>query len=202
MDPFLGFAKDFKCIKASYAASFGTEFWEYTEKQTRDCKSLIKNFKKISVREPSGIDLCKKYLGVEADLVLDPTLLLSKVDYIKLIDSTPKYCDKPFLAAYVLNGNENIKRRIATKAIELNLAPVYINADSDAKLTVEQWLSIFRDSDYVITDSFYGSLFSFIFEKKFDFISNQERGASRFKVIEELLKQRGIEERRTTSYNY
>lgn len=202
MDPFLGFAKDFKGIKASYAASFGTEFWEYTEKQTRDCKSLIKNFKKVSVREPSGIDLCKKYLGVEADLVLDPTLLLSKVDYMELIDSTPKYCDKPFLAAYVLNGNDNISQKVKQKAAELNLKPIIFTADCDASLAIEQWLSIFRDADYIITDSFHGSIFSFIFNKDFEYVANNKRGASRFKVIENLLIEKNTDLLRSKCIDY
>ena len=45
---------------------------------------------------------------------------------------------------------------------------------------MEEWLSIFRDAEYVITDSFHGTVFSIINHKPFISIANEDRGASRF----------------------
>ena len=75
-----------KVKKLSYAASFGVDSWEFTPEETSKCSSLIKNFDAVSVREDSGVALCKTYLGATATHVLDPTLLLSKEDYLKLIE--------------------------------------------------------------------------------------------------------------------
>src|SRR5690606_26995758 len=73
---YLDFLKDNNQIKKlAYASSFGTAEWEYTTEQTEKCKTLAKQFHAISVREHTGVDLCREKLGVEAIQLLDPTLL-------------------------------------------------------------------------------------------------------------------------------
>lgn len=201
-DMFFRFAKDINCPKLSYAASFGTDIWEFDELQTKKCKELISKFNLVSVREPNGITLCKEKLGVDAIQVLDPTLLLEKQDYLNLIEKTPRLCEKPFLAAYFLDLNKNLKEKIIQKANERHLEAMILSADTTASLTMEQWLSIFRDADYIFTDSFHGSVFSFIFGKKFEYVTNETRGASRFKVIEDLLATESIDEQRKMSIKY
>lgn len=201
-DMFFRFAQDVNCPKLSYAASFGTDVWEFDDSQTKNCKELILKFNLVSVREPSGITLCKEKLCVDAVQVLDPTLLLDKQDYLNLIKDTPRLCEKPFLAAYVLDLNKVLKEKIIKKAEELHLEPLILSADTSASLTIEQWISMFRDADYIFTDSFHGSVFSFIFGRKFEFVTNETRGASRFKVIEDLIASQSIDEQRKMSIKY
>lgn len=81
---YLDFAKEWKIKRIAYAASFGTEEWEYTGEQTNNCAALLKKFNAVSVRESSGVQLCSDNFGVKAEHVLDPTMLLCKEDYIKL----------------------------------------------------------------------------------------------------------------------
>ena len=57
---------------------------------------------------------------------------------------------------------------------------------------VEEWINGFMSADYIITDSFHGTLFSIIFNKKFISIGNKRRGLSRFTSI---LKQLDLEDR-------
>ena len=47
-------------------------------------------------------------------------------------------------------------------------------------MPVEQWLCGFRDAKMIVTDSFYGCVFSIIFHKPFIAIANSERGMTRF----------------------
>ena len=82
---FLGFAKEWNVHRISYAASFGTDEWEYTPEQTMIVRELIKKFAAVSVREKSGRDLCQKNLGINAEHLLDPTMLLSKEDWLNLV---------------------------------------------------------------------------------------------------------------------
>ena len=82
---YLDFVEKKTVKKIAYAASFGVEQWEYTSKQTKRCAELAKFFDLISVREDSGVDLCRNYLDVDAIHVLDPTMLLQKNDYIDII---------------------------------------------------------------------------------------------------------------------
>ena len=62
------------------------------------------------------------------------------------------------------------------KKLEVRL----FSADANLALTVEYWLSSFRDANYVITDSFHGTVFSIIFRKPFISIVNKKRGSDRF----------------------
>jgi hypothetical protein len=57
---------------------------------------------------------------------------------------------------------------------------------------IEEWLSAFRDCDFVVTDSFHGTVFSIIYNKQFFVLGNPERGQSRF---ETLLGHFGLENR-------
>lgn len=78
-------SKDKRIKRIAYASSFGVDDWEYSAEETKKCAKLSKLFDGISVREQSGIDLCKDHLGVDSELALDPTLLLNKDDYVTLI---------------------------------------------------------------------------------------------------------------------
>lgn len=168
--------------KIAYAASFGVDNWEYTEKQTRNCSKLAKRFDAISVREDSGVTLCKRYLHVNAVEVLDPTLLLDKEDYENICTETP-VCTDAFLASYVLDMTPEKNDFIHKLAMERGLSVRIFSADREATLSIEEWLSMFRDASYIVTDSFHGTVFSIIFNKPFISIGNKERGYSRFQSL-------------------
>ena len=57
---------------------------------------------------------------------------------------------------------------------------------------VENWLAGFRDSDFVVTDSFHACVFSILFHKPFFVIGNKARGMARFTS---LLGQFGLSDR-------
>ncbi len=200
-DMFLGFANDFPIKRISYAASFGVDEWEYTPKQTKVCSALAKKFNAISVREESGVKLCKEHLGVDATWVLDPTLLLKKEDYLKLCQEVPVNSSR-FMAVYVLNLNDSVKATYESIAKEKNLEVKYFAADANATLSVPEWLAMFRDASYVVTDSFHGTVFSIIFEKEFKCIYNETRGAARFESLLNLYNSGKLEEMREFSLNW
>lgn len=182
-DMFLKFAKHAKVKKIAYAASFGVDNWEYNRWQTIVSRNLVKRFNAVSVREESGVELCNKYLGVDAVHLLDPTLLLDKKDYNDLCSHIPVRQDR-FLAAYILNMTVEKQSFIENFARQRGLQvrcfkEAGMEKDGDA-ITVEEWLSMFRDADFVITDSFHGSVFSIIYQKDFLSFANILRGADRF----------------------
>ena len=107
-DAYLKFAEGWNIKRIAYAASFGTDEWEYTAAQTKECARLLKQFDAVSVREASGVDLCRKHFGVEARHVLDPTMLLTAEDYIRLFETagTPK--SPGTLLCYILDETPHI----------------------------------------------------------------------------------------------
>ncbi|HEC2597224.1 TPA: polysaccharide pyruvyl transferase family protein [Raoultella ornithinolytica] len=191
--------------KVSYAASFGVDLWEYTSSELSECKKLIASFDSISVRESIAVDMCQEFFEVDAEHVLDPTLLLSKDEYINLFEkyNMPSFKGKIF--SYVLDSDENKtafmdqissflnkeifttypKKHIKTESIISNISDYQFPS-------VEAWLKSFHDADFVVTDSFHGTVFAIIFNKPFIAICNKERGSARFKS---LLKMFSLEDR-------
>lgn len=190
---FFDFAQSWNVRRIAYAASFGTDDWEYTEGQTRRCTRLAKLFSAISVREKSAVELCKRHFGVEAVHVLDPTLLLERRDYEQLIEKgQPTQAPSGDLLCYVLEESEETKTLIARIAHDRNLVPFRANSrveersatlEEKVQPPVEQWLRNFRDAEFVVTDSFHACVFSIIFGKPFIVIGNPKRGMSRYESL-------------------
>lgn len=186
---YLAFAEDWNISRIAYAASFGVDTWEYTKEQTKDCRRLIRKFDTVTVREKSGISLCRHHLGIEAQWVLDPTMLLSKEDYERIVNMAETNTPKGNLLCYVLDDTAEINVLTERLSKEKSLMPYRVNARTEdwyapleqrIQPPVEQWLRGFRDAEFVITDSFHACVFSIIFRKQFLVVGNESRGMSRF----------------------
>ncbi len=194
-DMFLAFARKCKIKKIAYSASFGVNAMEFSKSQLKRCVPLLQQFDKVSVREGSGVDLCQNYFQIHAEHTLDPTLLLSNEDYEQVCATVPKHNGK-FIACYILDMVEDQRSHISRMAQNLHLETIYFATDKNVSLSVEEWLAMFRDAAYVVTDSFHGTVFSIIFRKPFISIVNKVRGADRFTS---LLKTFGLETRSISS---
>ena len=207
MDDFFVFCQNEKNIKRiAYAASFGTSEWEFNEEETKECSRLAKLFDAISVREDSGIILCNVNLGVDAELVLDPTLLLDKEHYIKLVEKYNEEVSDGDLFCYILDDGDTINNVISDIVRSTSLKSFQVKANK-SKRTLKRcekisdyiipsptkWLRAFMDAKMVFTDSFHGCVFSIIFNKPFWVIGNDYRGNARF---DSLLKLFNLENRR------
>ncbi|WP_171595261.1 polysaccharide pyruvyl transferase family protein [Marinifilum caeruleilacunae] len=207
---FLGFLpKDSQAKRIAYAASFGVDNWEFSGRQTEACASLAQKFDTISVREDSAVELCKDKLNVESIVALDPTMLIDKEEYIALVekDKIPKL--KGSLLNYILDLTPDKKKIVDEAAEELKIKPVSImpkgifremgkkRLEDCVCPPVTNWLRGFMDAEFVVTDSFHGTVFSIIFNKPFIAIGNAKRGITRFSS---LLKILGLEDRLVLGY--
>ena len=193
---FLHFARNRSVKKISYGASFGTDDWEYSVSETKDCTLLLQNFNAVSVRESTAIQLCREKLNrMDAVHVLDPTMLLSKEDYIRLVEESGVSKSQGDLMCYVLDPNEDIDSLIKRIAEERKLTPFYTTSQvANIRLPnkmriqppLESWLRGFIDAEFVITDSFHACVFSILFGKPFVVIGNKSRGMSRFSSLLEM----------------
>jgi len=202
---FLDFTgKENKMKRIAYAASFGVDYWGYTSEETAKLAELAKRFDFISVREKSGIALCKEHLGMEATHLPDPTLLLPKEEYIRLIEKDAIPESNGSLMYYMLDPSSTKSECVRLVAEELGLKPFTVFPSAGFAETgkdkidlcifppVTKWLRGFMDASYVVTDSFHGTVFAIIFNKPFIAIGNAERGLSRFVSLLELF---GLEDR-------
>ena len=206
-DAYLQFAKDWNIKRIAYAASFGTAEWEYTDRQTAICKDLIKKFDAVSVREDSGKELCKKYFGVDAEHLLDPTMLLEKEDYIRLFENSGTSQSPGTLMCYILDETPEKQSVINRIAREKDLIPFRVNSKVEnykAPLVeriqppVEQWIRGFYDAEFVVTDSFHACVFSILFNKPFIAVGNSKRGMAR---LNSLFNMFGIENKSMSNYD-
>ena len=175
--------------RIAYAASFGTENCEFSSKQILSCRKLLQKFSFVSVREQSGVEICNQLFGVQASHLLDPTLLLSKADYLKLIQNQSP--SKGNLMVYILDETPDIQVLISQIAASEKLVPFNTNYSLGNRLGIpqlplENWLRGFVDAKLIITDSFHACVFAIIFNKPFICIGNNERGMSRFHSLLDL----------------
>ena len=210
MNYFLDFTEDKSVKRIAYAASFGTDKWEFSLEQTLECSRLIKKFDAISVREDSGIVMCSKHFDVKAEHLLDPTFLLDKCEYENIVKVEKEKPYKESLMTYILDKTDEknyIVDRVATllgikpfsvmpKSSFVNVGRRGINYCVYPRVT--EWLRGFQDADFVVTDSFHGTVFSIIYNKPFISIANKDRGISRFTS---LLKTFNLNDRLIFSYN-
>lgn len=180
---FLDFAEEYDIKRIAYAASFGIANPVYTEKEKNICRELIEKFDAVSIREESGIHVIKefKWKAKTPQVVLDPTLLLCMGDYNKFI---PNECEdaKSKIFCYVLDNSmelrnviKDIQKKIGKKIYEIS----DIQRMDSPIPSMETWLSSIRDADFVVTDSFHGTVFSILFNRPFVVLSNKGRGIDR-----------------------
>lgn len=203
---FLNFLPEDSTVRRiSYAASFGTSEWNMNRPDTEIIKKLLHRFNDISVREYSGQKICKDIFGVEANIVLDPTMLHDSLFYQnRLLNGIPNepsgrvvsyILGKGALSMVKAANNFAEKHGMAHHELywlskdlkDLHLA----NAITQSRhIRVEEWLNEIRDAEYIVTNSFHCAVFSILFRKPFVVIEYESGGNDRLHTLTHLL---GIE---------
>lgn len=159
--------------KYSYAASIGVKL--QTDEERSAYRKLLENYKCIYVREKQA-KLELESIGIKSEVTLDPTLLLSKNDWLKLAQKPTKfkYINK-YLLVYVIVETPSIFKLAKEIAEKHDLEVVYINEMLLSKtgitnlscITPNEWLWLFANAEFVVTNSFHGTAFSVNFGKQF-----------------------------------
>jgi len=191
-DYFLAFATN-EQKKISYAASFGINNWE-AKYPINEYQVLLKKFSAVSVREDTGIAICKNVFDIDAKHVLDPTLLVNKKIFTELIGSNN--LNKNKIVYYKLDQDNDFKKAINFLEVELNVTSVNIYYKEIIFFgfifkkfkRVNHWLASLKNSKLIITDSFHCICFAIIFNKNFVYyINKNNRGLSRIQSLFSLL---------------
>lgn len=171
--------------------------------------------------------LKEQYGGLEATKVLDPALLCDPEDYYKLANIDDPYVtlgDTPFEAkdgyifAYILDPTPETRQSLIELShtchlpilLALDYGPkkraerqaLFEGSDSEGVFVLdtpscEHWLRGIRDSRGVLTDSFHGTIFSYVFKRQFVSVPNVRRGQQRFTDLLEIL---GLTDRMLAPY--
>lgn len=194
--------------KISLATSFGVS--KVPEKYKNDYKKFLSRIDNLSVREDAGVKLVKELSGKNATLVCDPTLLLTKEEWMQIQNEERIIKDK-YILCYFLGKNtehrkfaERLREKTGYKIVSLNHADEYVKySDIFADETPydvgpAEWINLIRNAEYVCTDSFHGTVFSLINNTKFftfERYSNKNSKVSTNSRIYSLLGIVGLKER-------
>jgi len=177
IDPiyYLDFVNNDKCIKISYAASAN-----FIENEMEQVKKLIKDFDAISVREQIAYDCLTEYIDKDKLRVdVDPTLLLDDFDYHEF----EEFVELPskYILFYGLPTNDNkLLKQVLGLIKDKYDIPVVDISPIDNKLDINTikkdvspggFLTCIKNADFVVSNSFHGSVFSIIYQKEFWTIS-------------------------------
>lgn len=184
---FLDFPKPRGFRKVAYAASFGVERWE-APTIAFDVARMLADFDAVSVRESSGLEICRNLFGRgDVTLALDPTLLVDPLLYRPFVRRPAGVEDGAFLT-YILDRSLISLRAVKKLTDHVGKGkPVYQAIDGHRPYTMEEWLGLFWSAGFIATDSFHGMVFSIIFQKPFIVFSNPSRGATRTDSLARLL---------------
>ena len=198
---FLAFVSDDK-KRLAYSCSFGDAILAPPEEYDDKITDLLKKMQAVSVREASGVDICKRRYGIDAALVLEPALTVNVSVFTDVIG--PIDIGKPVIFAYILSPDSeklefvhHCELKYHSKAIvvaeqdcsadDKRRNTEYINGCIDGEViypTVPEWLCYIRDSKYIITDAYHGTCLSIQFKKRF--ISIVNRQTERFDVFNDI----------------
>ena len=184
---FLKFAKNWNIPKFVYGASLGYSEWKWTKQDENIAKDLLKNFTGISVREKGSVNLVKMHLGIKPIYVIDPTLLIDKYYYLKIIKNFKykKEYNGLFIFTYILRKEKKILNFIKYSSNILKYK-VY-NAKLGEKNSIEKFIYGVKNSKAVITNSYHGTIFSIIFNKPFISFISKNSAKERFFSLKKIL---------------
>lgn len=160
----------------SYAPSVGFARTEEFEKYPF-VRDALSNMSAVSVRDKHSKELLQPYCDKEMQIVCDPTYLIDREEYDAIAKPTELdkfiflYCYSK-LSASDCEAIQTLAKKEGLKTVTFGGANRWcdINLAYDPLL----FLSLYDKADYIITDTFHGTVFATIYEKKFAVIKNDK----------------------------
>ncbi|MCQ2211226.1 MAG: polysaccharide pyruvyl transferase family protein [Paludibacteraceae bacterium] len=195
-----GYFANFPCMRGnaiSYAASFGDATFD--EVTYPILKERLHNFKALGIRENRFIPYIQENVSVPCQKTIDPTLLLRSEDYDTI--AADRIISEKYILLYARRYNHKMFAyvdRLASekgyKIIDISLRAETLKGEKHEpwyKAGVEEFLSLVKYADFVVTNSFHGLIFSVIYRKQFVVFTREQAGNK----IDELLELFGLQHR-------
>lgn len=178
-----------KCY--SYAASIAVDYITETDKALY--RNKLQKFKKVSVREKTGVKVLSEFVDKQRlRCDLDPVLLLEDKDWRKLASN--RFENQKYLFVYMLRPMEELLYQAVELGTLFGLKVIYIgNYCYDIKgistiydAGVEDFLSAISNATLVLTNSFHATVFSVIFETQFLSVAISKTGSRVSDILQEI----------------
>lgn len=201
---FLKFMPENKRI--AYAPSIGTG--DIPLEMRNEFAEAVAGMSFLSVREKDGADIIKELTGLNAKVVVDPTLLLHKNDWLKLISEDKE--KEPYVLCYFLSRSNNhlkilnkLKSNTGLNVIQIPMAyEEYVSpTGKHCYASINEFITLFHNAEFILTDSFHGVVFSVIFNRNFYAIKRSDTGRGLHSRIDNFLKKLDLSERIVTDKN-
>ena len=198
---FLKFVSDKSVKKISYAASIGVS--QIEDKYLDEYKDFLSSIDNISVREQTGVKALQNLTTKEIARNIDPTLLLTDKEWSE-ISANIKVKEK-YILVYMLGYKKEVVDLVNHISHELNLKVVHFGPYKTYENEIgrfhckgpDVFVSLFQNAEFVVTNSFHGTAFSIVFNKKFYSVISSKVGSR----ISDLLGILGLEDRIVGSIN-
>lgn len=184
-DTFLLDFADTNAKKIAFSASFGVNkekfLKENSQQSIEKIKQALKSFDYISIREKSGIEICRDVLGINAKWIIDPVFVLDKSKYNELIFNSKKDFSGNIVSCIFEKQNNKLdkylEKKYHKKVVEL----------WHSNLSVEDWLNAIKNCEFLVTNSYHAMCFAIIFNKPFIALSKDMGASARFESLFEML---------------
>lgn len=200
---FLTFAPKNKRI--SYAPSFGV--YDIPQQERENYKKWLSEMKHISVREDAGAKIVKELTGKEVPVVIDPTMILTKEQWLSVAKKSKAKPKKKYLLTYLLGGgSKEHKQKIKEISDKYNLEIVNLGTIKDVEHYVtgpSEFIDYINDASVFFTDSFHGCVFSMLLDTPFVVCTRmgQDSKTSMESRIDTLLDKFELQDRRYSNIN-
>ena len=188
--------------KIAYGASFGHSRIQFPFFERAKVRYFLSKFVGVSVRESSGLDTLKD-LHIKGKHVLDPIFICPMKYYDNLLSEAGNISENNYVLNYILDPTE--AKRDLIKYVSSKLGKGFVNIldgvphkyennknllnleNTKPQMLLPDFVSYYKNSDFVITDSFHGTCIAILFKKPFIAIANRLRGITRFESLLNLL---------------
>ena len=200
--------------RISYAASIGNSTLASEEKEKY--KNKISNIDHISVREEEAKNILTELIDKPINVVLDPTLLMTKYEWENIIRTQEVKSEKEkYILAYVVEKNEEYVKIVNELSKKTGLKVIHFaSEDNGIKNVIRsaytdnpfEFVNLIKNAEYVVCTSFHATVFSIIFNKKFYVVPHKKTGSRVTNLLKKLnIKNRivyTLEEFKNIDYNF
>lgn len=153
----------------------------------------------LSVREEIGAKIIQELTGRDAKVLLDPTMLIPVDVWCQLCKRPQRLLPPKYIVCYFLGKiDRQSKKLIQQLANKINLPVIYLFDTVHPKyyfLDPAEVLFTINKADWVLTDSFHGTVFSILFKKNFYVFKRNEGGLSMNSRLDTLLSKFNFDDR-------
>ena len=187
---YLNFNKG-KAKKIAYAPSFGISSFDDLIKKR--IQPFLEDYDSLSCREIDGANFMSSFLKDPIPVVLDPIFLLSQEQWLSM--ATKSDSKEKYIFVYDLNGGYNlleiakkIKNETGLKIICQTQFSSHFYKDCNQIYDSgpREFISLIANAEYVVTDSFHGTAFSILFDKKQFIYIARPKASGRIRSIMEI----------------